>query len=249
MKKHKTGIVFTLIILGSAVLGAAAGIGAVRGGDFLLRLFGQLGAFLRQYAVWGMGLVLLVQLGWGIKLLLAAQRTVGRAAGEPEDDTLLEQADGFCDRGVSLMSICNILAFVCMGLGVADLILLKQHFVPVILTVALYILSSGTNVWFTNRFVKLTGQLYPEKTASILSTKFHAEWFASCDEAERHRIGQASYRALRAGQNACSCVLTVVMLSGMFLHTGILPILAVGCIWLVLSGSYLAACFKQKRAA
>lgn len=249
MKKHKTGLIFALVMVASGLVGGVASILAIKNIDSLLSLGLTLETGLKTIAPWALGMLLALQLGWGTKLLLSARRAVGRALAQPEEDALLDEADRLCDRGVGFLSLCNILAYLSFGLGTVGLRTEGVTLWGIGLLLVLFLGQMFSSVFYSARFVRLTGQLYPEKQANVLSMNFHKEWFASCDEAERLLIGQAAYRAMRAGQGACLGAWLAVTLLGMYFNIGVLPLLTVAAVMLTMNISYLRACRLCKRLA
>ncbi len=181
---------------------------------------------------------------WLLAACVAAQLLCGLAvtakvkailAGwDGEDETVSDRADRVLSTA---MWICSILvtlsmflfaAFYSVGFAVST-----GSAARFFGTLALFLAALVISIRFQQRYVDLTKRMYPEKKASVYDMRFQKEWFSQCDEAERAAIGQCSYRAYRAVNNACIALWLVFTLAGMFLGTGFLPVLAICVIWAV----------------
>ena len=97
-----------------------------------------------------------------------------------------------------------------------------------------------------SRVVDLTRRLNPEKQGSVYDIRFREKWLASCDEAERLRIGQASYAAFQAGSRASLLVWVAALVLNALLPIGPLPVLAAMIPWAVSQFAYLAVCLRAR---
>lgn len=116
------------------------------------------------------------------------------------------------------------------------------QFAQPLLNSALFLLSLVCITLLQQKIVDLTRRMNPEKQGSIYEMKFQKTWFASCDEAERAQIGQASFQAFRTASVACMIVWLVLTLLNFTAGTGLLPVLAVLVVLGVLQVSYILAC-------
>ena len=88
------------------------------------------------------------------------------------------------------------------------------------------------------RYVKLLQKTHPEKKGDPSSPKFQEQWLASCDEAEKEEIYEASYKTyLLTGKVLPVCTL-VAMLLHMVWNTGVLAILP--------ASNYFHCCVTKK---
>ena len=96
------------------------------------------------------------------------------------------------------------------------------------------------------RYVKLGQRLYPEKKGDPTSMKFQEQWLASCDEAEKEEIYEASYKTyLLTGKVLPVCTL-VAMLLHMVWNTGVLAIIIPAFLWILSSSNYCHCCVTKK---
>lgn len=104
---------------------------------------------------------------------------------------------------------------VAMVVNTSDLIL---AIIPLIGLSLLYL-------YLQKKGIDLMRMMNPEKKGSVYDPKFHSVWYESCDEAERIKIGNASYKAYRVTNVVC-CVMMIVFISiSSVFEIGILPIL------------------------
>ena len=104
-------------------------------------------------------------------------------------------------------------------------------------------------VLFTQqRVVDLTRRINPEKQGSVYDLRFQKKWLASCDEAERQRIGQAAYSSFLVTSRTAMVVWIVMVLVNLHLPIGPLPVLAALVPWGVGQISYLVTCLKMERS-
>lgn len=94
------------------------------------------------------------------------------------------------------------------------------------------------------RVVDLTRRMNPEKRGSVYDMNFQKKWLDSCDEAERQQIGQASYRAYRAGGTACVALWAALLVLDFTFEIGVLPSFVALLLWGVLQVSYILECIR-----
>lgn len=96
------------------------------------------------------------------------------------------------------------------------------------------------------RVVDLTRRFNPEKQGSVYDFRFRKKWLASCDEAERQRIGQASYTSYTVTHYSCLFVWVVLVVLNILVPIGPLPILAVSIPWALGQFTYLGQCIRME---
>lgn len=110
-----------------------------------------------------------------------------------------------------------------------------------------FLITLLLNLVTQQRIIDLTRRLYPEKRGSVYDMRFQKKWLASCDEAERAVIGQCAQKAYSAVTYACLVLWMVLVIAGLFLGTGFLPVLAVCVIWAVAQSVYCYWSFRLNR--
>ena len=98
------------------------------------------------------------------------------------------------------------------------------------------------------RYIKLVQRIYPDKKGDPTSINFQEQWLASCDEAEKEEIYEASYKTyLLTGKVLPFCTLVANAASyGMeygrscYYHSCFL--------WILSASNYCRCCVTQKKA-
>ena len=168
------------------------------------------------------------------------------ARWDGEDEDAPEQVEGLLNWSLLWLTAAQLGGFVLFGiiaslepLGYADpLALLPAVGEMLFLTLSIIALQ--------RRVVDLTRRFNPEKQGSVYDLKFRQKWLASCDEAERLRIGQASYAAFQAGSQASLLVWVAALVLNALLPIGPLPVLAATVPWAVSQFAYLAVCLRAR---
>lgn len=247
MKKHKLGLRFALLLVGSllagGVLGLLIGFGYESIGPVLLLM--QL--WLQRAALWLMlaagavcGAVAVV---WYQKGKRAATIAL---AGDGEDEAVFDAADQYYANGMGALNVLTVLSFVLFGVSVSAFGTAQNVGAVLLPVLPFFVLVFGTMA-AQSKFVKATKQLYPEKQGSLLDTKFQEKWYDSCDEAERRQIGDAALFAMKTTGRAIVWLFVVLILLGVLTDVGVLPILTLGTVWLVQAVSYHNAATKGQK--
>ena len=97
------------------------------------------------------------------------------------------------------------------------------------------------------RYIKLVQRIYPDKKGDPTSINFQEQWLASCDEAEKEEIYEASYKTyLLTGKVLPFCTL-VAMLLHMVWNTGVLAIIIPAFLWILSASNYCRCCVTKKK--
>lgn len=196
---------FVLLLLGAALAGAMLGIGAIwLGGNGLNAE--RLATLEGGLALGVPALQLLAMLVCGLsagRYMARARRAA--AALNAGDEEQAEPALKAADTALNLLEMQHMLVLflmpVCLNRpGLSSLV----GGVLVCINAPLVILSQG-------RIVEFIRRVSPEKRGDIRDFRFNQDWYNSCDEAERQRIGLASYRAVLVTQTVLLALLVVVV--------------------------------------
>lgn len=95
--------------------------------------------------------------------------------------------------------------------------------------------------------VNLIREVNPEKKGSVYDRNFQKEWFASCDEAEKQQIYEASWSSYKAMSKAISIMWLICIIGGGLFGWGIMPSFVVSVLWLVQLISYSANSLKKSK--
>ena len=111
---------------------------------------------------------------------------------------------------------------------------------------ALFCINFFLYGYYQMRYVKMVQAAHPEKRGDMNSKNFQKDWMASCDEAEKECIYQASYKGYQTVMKWAPILTFVALILHMFFDTGILAIVMTSVIWLVTSVTYCRACLQNK---
>ncbi len=149
----------------------------------------------------------------------------------------LEERLDFAAIPCELSIILNLLGFSCLvtSNSINDIL-----FITFFVMLFFYIFNT---VMLTSTVKKLN----PEKTANALDLRFHKEYLKTCDEAERAKIGHASYISYRATTNTIVALWVISSILSMIADIGIFPVLILSVIWIVHYLSFAIAANKKER--
>ena len=173
-----------------------------------------------------------------------AQRQFGAWDGEDEDTP--ERADRTLSWGMVWTSAAQLLGFLLFGITASLLplgyIRAESMLLPAVGMIALMFAVIAVQ----RRIVDLTRRINPEKQGSVYDLKFRQKWLASCDEAERQRIGQAAYTSYTVTSYSCLFVWVVLVVLNILVPIGPLPIIAVFIPWALGQFTYLGQCIRME---
>ena len=257
-KKSKRTFIIILII---ATI--AGGLGGFLGGiaeDEFTEQFKNIGKYLAkilptiqaQVMPWVLFLFALVCFILGKVFLKKGKQQIETWDGEDEDHISL--ADSYLSKAATTSNLLLIgsqviFAFTTYRLSnVFESANKKTFLIMFLFVIIVYFASMFIAISQSKRTVDFTKKYAPEKKGSIYDTKFHKVWYDSCDEAERHLIGEVSYQTYMFMNKVFSTTLTITGVVGMFIPIGILCAFFVGLLWLLMSCyySYITAKLEQK---
>lgn len=233
---------FLLIILGAAVFGGMLG--------FLSGWMGRSSA--AELVVEGMDALISSVIPWLIPvvstvLLVAAVWQYRRAKGlfaawNGEDEEPMELAEACLNRVLLLGTVAMVLNFFMLSAS-------QYSALPYggLISAGAFILTIAVIMVIQQKTVDLTRRMNPEKQGSVYDMKFQKKWLDSCDEAERHQIGQAAYRAYRATGKACTVLWVVLLILDFIFDIGILPAFVALLLWGILQVSYIIECIRMSK--
>ena len=232
-------IKFTLLMIVSALTGAFISIFLRGREDGLMQLAQQAGDCLTQAGPWLMALGL-APCAAAHGLYLAGQKAAARAG---EDDEAFEAAN----RRLSLSMVFSAVAMpwvmltICLALPSVD-VLANNAFVVAV--VPLRVVELAWSYGLQAMVVRATQRLAPEKRGNVFDIRFQKDWYASCDEAERQRIGECAYHTYITMTSIYPFTLLVALLAVMYGGASVLWALLLGGLWLTQTLIYLLRAYK-----
>lgn len=226
---------FVGTLLLCALLGGAVGFCIAIAGESLLETAAELNRALAGLGLWWFAP------GYGLLALGTAYYLRGRALlprTQAEDDTFRE-----ADRRLCLALIFSGAAMVWMFIATAMAIQDPNDngFGPM---EALLLLQLAWIIAVQALSIKAVKVIYPEKRGNVFDTRFQKDWYQSCDEAERHQIGQCSIFSFRVMSGA----FLLAMLTLYFLASNGMAqpgwVLLVGGLWMLQQMSYQCMAYR-----
>lgn len=247
-EERKIIIKFVLILVASMILGAVMSVIAAYITQDGLLAFGGLEQAVGVAVPYVFLFANLLAAVVAIRLCCRAEKEIDAWNGEDEGIEQTEQRLNYSVVLANLMTVVNFLLF-SASVWAAEHSALEENYERrmLIAVLVIFVLGIVWTIYISNRTVKLVQQINPEKRGSVLDTKFHKQWMASCDEAETQMIYQCGFHAYRAGTTVCMVLWVVTLLAQLWTETGLFPVLCVCIIWLAMTISYLRASIRLER--
>ena len=155
-------------------------------------------------------------------------------AWDGEDEEVYEKIDKKLSTGMTVAAGMMILNMLTYGVGFYGMI--NNTFgLPVYILIIDLIFFFGSDICimlYQKAVVNLLKEINPEKQGSVYDFKFQEKWLDSCDEAERQKIGEASYATYSIMNLIYLLVAVVIMIVGFYFPIGVLPITTVCLLWM-----------------
>lgn len=149
-------------------------------------------------------------------------------------DDLIELADKKLGIALTISSVWLIVYMLLMGFSQRGI----HSAVEGILFLVSAVLNLGMVCVYQKKIVNFLKEMNPEKHGSVFDTKFAKEWYKCCDEAEKKKIGDASYQAYRATTFTCVALWLICVLGMTAFDFGVVPMIMVVIIWGVSTVTY-----------
>ena len=232
-------IKFTLIMIASALTGALISIFLLGREDGLMQLAQQAGNCLTQAGPWLLALGL-VPCAVAHGLYLAGQKAAARA---DEDDDAFETANRRLSLSMAFSAVVMpwMMLTICLALPSVD-VLANNAFVVAV--VPLLLVEIAWSYGLQAVVVRAMQRLAPEKRGNVFDLRFQKDWYASCDEAERQRIGECGYHTYLTMTKIYPFTLLAALLAIMYGGASVLWAVVLGGLWLTQTLSYLLRAYK-----
>lgn len=165
------------------------------------------------------------------------------AARADEDDDAFETANRRLGLSLVFSTVVMpwIMLTICLALPSVD-VLANNAFVVAV--VPLLVVELAWSYGLQAMVVRATQRLAPEKRGNVFDIRFQKDWYASCDEAERQRIGECAYHTYITMTSIYPFTLLVALLAVMYGGASVLWALLLGGLWLTQTLSYLLRAYK-----
>lgn len=205
----------------------------------------HLGVALGACAPW---IVLCALLFWAGSMVCYRRGKAAFASWNGEDEDVPDSAEHLLSWSILWATAAQFFAFGGFSVVVSLIPLGYADYLSLLAAIAGLLAVTFLVLFTQQRVVDLTRRINPEKQGSVYDFKFQKKWLASCDEAERQRIGQAAYSSFLVTSRTAMVVWIVMVLVNLYLPIGPLPVLAALIPWGVGQISYLVACLKMERS-
>lgn len=238
---------FVAVLIAALFAGGALGTAVtwIMENPSLDEVIRHLGVALGACAPW---IVLCALLFWAGSMVCYRRGKAAFASWDGEDEDVPDSAEHLLSWSILWATAAQFFAFGAFSVVVSLIPLGYADYLSLLAAIAGLLAVTFLVLFTQQRVVDLTRRINPEKQGSVYDFKFQKKWLASCDEAERQRIGQAAYSSFLVTSRTAMVVWIVMVLVNLYLPIGPLPVLAALIPWGVGQISYLVACLKMERS-
>ena len=238
---------FVAVLIAALFAGGALGTAVtwIMENPSLDEVIRHLGVALGACAPW---IVLCALLFWAGSMVCYRRGKAAFASWDGEDEDVPDSAEHLLSWSILWATAAQFFAFGAFSVVVSLIPLGYADYLSLLAAIVGLLVVTFLVLFTQQRVVDLTRRINPEKQGSVYDFKFQKKWLASCDEAERQRIGQAAYSSFLVTSRTAMVVWIVMVLVNLYLPIGPLPVLAALIPWGVGQISYLVACLKMERS-
>ena len=232
-------IKFTLLMIASALTGAFISIFMLGRENGVQEVAQQISGGLILAGPWLLAAGL-VPCAVAHGLYLAGQKAAARA---DEDDDAFETANRRLSLSMAFSAVVMpwMMLTICLALPAVNVI---ANNVFVVAVVPLLLVEIAWSYGLQAVVVRTMQRLAPEKRGNVFDLRFQKDWYASCDEAERQRIGECGYHTYLTMTKIYPFTLLAALLAIMYGGASVLWAVVLGGLWLTQTLSYLLRAYK-----
>lgn len=232
-------IKFTLLMIASALTGALISIFMLGRENGVQEVAQQISGGLILAGPWLLALGL-VPCAVAHGLYRSALKVAARA---DEDDDAFETANRRLSLSMAFSAVVMswMMLTICLALPSVNVIANNVFVVAVVL---LLLVEIAWSYGLQAVVVRAMQRLAPEKRGNVFDTRFQKDWYASCDEAERQRIGECGYHTYLTMTKIYPFTLAAALLAIMYGGASVLWAVVLGGLWLTQTLSYLLRAYK-----
>ena len=232
-------IKFTLLMIASALAGAFISIFLFGREDGLLQLTRRVSDGLILAGPWLLALGL-VPCAVAHGLYRSALKAATRA---DEDDDAFETANRRLSLSMAFSAVVMpwMMLTICLALPSVNVI---ANNVFVVAVVPLLLVEIAWSCGLQAVVVRAMQRLAPEKRGNVFDTRFQKDWYASCDEAERQRIGECGYHTYLTMTKIYPFTLAAALLAVLYGGASVLWAVVLGGLWLTQTICYLVRAYQ-----
>lgn len=222
--KRKTARFFITIGIAAAV-GGVIGFFSSRLAAPVSEVMAMAGMALGYAAPGLIAVVMVICFAWAYRAYGKAMRL----AQSGRDEDVITALDTL-DSTMIALEIQSMTAVCMMAISVA--IMQTAPFV-VLASALMMLISMLTGIFAQRRVIEEVKRLCPEKRGDVLDRHFTRQWYESCDEAERARIGFAAYKSFTATQYGLLAAIVVLVILSVVTPVSWAAFMALGAVWFV----------------
>ena len=165
------------------------------------------------------------------------------AARADEDDDAFETANRRLGLSMAFSAVVMpwIMLTVCLAVPAVNAM---ADSVFVVAVVPLLLVELAWSYGLQAAVIRAMQRLAPEKRGNVFDLRFPKDWYASCDEAERQRIGECGYHTYITMTSIYPFALLVALLAVMYGGANVLWAVLLGGLWLTQTLTYLLRAYK-----
>lgn len=148
-----------------------------------------------------------------------------------EDEEIMEQLDKKLGIDLAFTTMIIMCSFIVYGIAFY-MIPTQDVGVIHIIDIIVLIVSVLIALFQQKAIVNLVKEMNPEKYGSVYDFKFSKKWLESCDELEKQKIGEVSYKTYSVMNAVYLVMALLIALVGFLAEIGILPLLIIGILWI-----------------
>lgn len=154
-----------------------------------------------------------------------------------EDEDLFNKVDAALGSALNKTIIGMVGMLLCFGISIS--IDISKWPALLSVSVIVFLVVYFFAAFYQARIIKSIKELYPEKNGNVFDLSFQKDWMASCDEAEKQKIGQAAYVSYRKTSTVTMIIFVICLFLENYLKFGPVPLLLIGIIMLTQNITYL----------
>lgn len=165
------------------------------------------------------------------------------AARADEDDDAFETANRRLSLSMAFSAVVMpwMMLTICLALPAVNVI---ANNVFVVAVVPLLLVEIAWSYGLQAVVVRAMQRLAPEKRGNVFDLRFQKDWYASCDEAERQRIGECGYHTYLTMTKIYPFTLAAALLAVMYGGASVLWAVVLGGLWLTQTICYLVQAYQ-----
>lgn len=158
-----------------------------------------------------------------------------------ENDEIIVKLHKSQNYAIMFNNINVITSIILFGLTVGQSI--RKTIISIIIIMTVVIFTSIINI----KMINLVKKADNTKKGDPMDWNFESVWLNSCDEAEKYAAYKISYKVFVINKHIVLSAIVIAIISKLYFHTGNLPIILTGLIFLIDITAYTVYSVKSKK--